>query len=113
MEDSNTIDLNTFETLKGLMQDRFNYLIETYIEKTAEQLNDLEKAINDNNAASIVDITHAIKGSSASVGAQSMFEHSKEYEMSAKDGNFDGANEWANTLKQNLAAYAEATKAHL
>ena len=93
------------------IQKRWEFLLN--LEKTADQLNDLDQAINEKNSKAIVDITHAIKGSSGSVGAQRMFEFSKTYELNAKEENLEGVDTWADNLKNELAAYAEAVKSYL
>lgn len=105
MNELTAIDKNVIETLKGLMKDRFNFLIQTFIDKTATQLEELKTAITDNNTANIISITHAIKGSSGSVGASGMHLLSKQYEDCARSGNFDTVDTWPALLDTEYNRY--------
>jgi len=98
-------DKAVIETLKGLMKDRFNYLIETFIDKTVVQIEELKTAVAENDTDNIISITHAMKGSSGSVGAASMHSLSKQYENSARSGNVDGADTWPDILETEFKHY--------
>ena len=105
MNELTAIDKTVIETLKGLMKDRFNYLIETFIDKTAIQIEDLKVAVTNNNTDNIISITHAMKGSSGSVGASSIHLLSKQFEDHARNGNVDDTDTWPDLLETEFNLY--------
>jgi len=113
MTQNSAIDISNIETLKGLMKDRFNFLIETFITNSAQQLNDLRTAISNNNNEDIVALTHALKGSCGSVGAASMHELAKIYEDKSRNNNFDDVIQWVDLLNTELERYKNDIQAFL
>ena len=105
MNEHSSIDTQSVETLKGLMKDRFGFLIETFFTNTSKQLEELQAAIDENNTEGIISITHALKGSSGSVGASSMHQLSKIYEDEARTSDLDNVNDWAKILTTEFNRY--------
>ncbi|MCK4708409.1 MAG: Hpt domain-containing protein [Gammaproteobacteria bacterium] len=113
MNDINAIDTSAVETLKGLMKDRFGVLIETFLTKTTEQLNDLQIALSNDVSEDIISITHSLKGSCSSVGAISMYQLSKNYEDLAHRGEHDNTSDWAESLEIEFKQYKDAIQNYL
>lgn len=107
MTELTVIDESVIGTLKGLMKDRFNFLIQTFIDKTAIQLADLNTAVTDNNTDSIISITHALKGSSGSVGASSIHVLCKQFEDKARSNNFEDIETWVALLETEYNFYKD------
>jgi len=113
MNEENAVDISVIDTLKGLMKDRFSFLIDTFINKTATQIEDLKSAVSNNDTDTIISITHAMKGSSGSVGAVTVHKLSKTYEDNARSGEFDGADNWPDLLEAEYNRYKDEIQNHL
>ena len=113
MNDENSIDVAVIETLKGLMKDKFNFLIDTFIDNANTQLEQLQTAIDNNESKDIIALTHSIKGSSGSVGASKMHILSKGYEEMARKDNFSDKESWADNLKAEYNTYKQGIQSHL
>lgn len=113
MNDINAIDSSVINTLKGLMKDRFGFLIETFLSKTQTQLDDLKIAIANNKTDDIISITHGMKGSAGSVGASSIHLLCKDYEDSARNNKLDGIETWVDLLQTEYERYKTEIQAHL
>ena len=113
MTQNTAIDVSSIETLKGLMKDRFNFLIETFITNCTQQLIDLRTAISNSSHDEIIALTHALKGSCGSVGALCMHDLARDYEGKSRNNNFDDADQWADLLDTELERYKNDIQAYL
>ncbi|MDH5517816.1 MAG: Hpt domain-containing protein [Gammaproteobacteria bacterium] len=113
MNDNNSIDLAVVETLKGLMKDKFNFLITTFIDNANSQLEQLQTAINSNEVKDIIALTHSMKGSSGSVGASKMHVLCKSYEEMARNDQLDDKDSWADNLKNEYNLYIQEIQSHM
>ena len=113
MSQNSAIDISSIETLKGLMKDRFNFLIETFLTNSTQQLDELRTAINNNNNEDIIALTHALKGSCGSVGASCMHELARVYEDKSRNNNFDDVEQWADLLTAELERYKNDIQTYL
>lgn len=113
MYENSSLDISSIETLKGLMKDRFGFLIETFFINTTKQLQDLQVAIDTKNTANIIAITHGIKGSSGSVGAICIHQLCKTYEDKAKSDHQDDNETWAKDLLSELERYKVDIQSYL
>lgn len=113
MNDLNPVDISVIETLKTLMKDRFGFLIQTFIDKTDNQIDQLHIAITNNDIKEVISITHAIKGSSGSVGASSVHLLSKEYENNARNDVLNDISNWADLLRIEYERYKNEIQNHL
>lgn len=113
MNNSSSIDVSTIETLKGLMKDRFNFLIETFFTNTANQLQDLQTAIESNDNEKIIAITHGLKGSSGSVGALCIHQLCETYEANARAEDLEGKESWPELLTTEFDRYKTDIQSYL
>ena len=113
MNEISSIDSSSIETLKNLMKGRFNFLIETFFTNTTQQLEDLQIAIDNSNAEDIISIIHAIKGSSGSVGASSVHQLSKDYEIKARASDLGEKADWAKLLTIEFKRYKNDIHSYL
>jgi HPt (histidine-containing phosphotransfer) domain-containing protein len=113
MNESSSLDISSIETLKGLMKDRFNFLIETFFTNTTSQLEDLQTAIDNNDMENIISITHGIKGSSGSVGAACVHQLCKIYEEKARKNDINDKEDWAKLLTTEFDRYKVDIQSHL
>lgn len=113
MNETSSLDISSIETLKGLMKDRFNFLIETFFKNTTTQLQDLQTAIDNNNMEDIISITHGIKGSSGSVGAVCVHQLCKVYEAKARANDLSDKEKWAQLLTSEFDRYKADIQSYL
>jgi len=113
MNDTSALDKAVIDTLKGLMKDRFGFLIETFISKTHTHLEELDTAIAANNVDSIISITHSLKGSAGSVGALSMHLLCKEYEDRSRQNDLSDVQNWVEKLRIEYDRYNNEIKTYL
>jgi len=113
MNNINAIDNSVLDTLKGLMKDRFGFLIDTFISKTQSQLEELNNAIVNNNVEMIISITHSMKGSAGSVGAHSMHLLSKDYEDRSRNGDLTDVDSWVDNLRTEYERYKIEIQSYL
>lgn len=105
MNENSSLDISSIETLKGLMKDRFSFLIETFFTNATNQLQELQAAIDNNNTENIIAITHGLKGSSGSVGAARIYQLCKIYENKARSDHLNDNETWAKDLLTELERY--------
>ena len=113
MNNNEVINTGTVDTLKTLMKDRFSVLIETFLDNATNHLIDFNAAVSNNATDDVISISHALKGSSASVGATSMYELCKAYEDKARQGDFDDLINWVPRLEIEFKLFKEEIEAHL
>lgn len=113
MNENSSLDISSIETLKGLMKDRFGFLIETFFTNTTNQLQDLQAAIDNNDTENIIAITHALKGSSGSVGAVCIHQRCKTYEEKVQSDHLDDNDTWAKDLLSELERYKVDIQSYL
>ena len=88
---SDSINKDTIEELKMLMEDDFSILIETFITDSDERVDSLKSAIESMDANSVREIAHGFKGSSSNLGAVRLSEVSFELESMGRDNCLDNA----------------------
>jgi HPt (histidine-containing phosphotransfer) domain-containing protein len=101
------LDFNAYTEMKELMEEVLPELLKTFLEYMPEQLNDLNKAIDDNNPDLIFGIAHRMKSSSNSLGALGLAKTCESIEMIGRSGSADGAREISSQLEQQLSEVLE------
>lgn len=84
------LDYDTLDTLKQVMEDDFNLLIETFRQDSVERLKKLHEVVQGNDADLIRRAAHSFKGSSSNIGAQQLSALCATLEKKALAGNFQG-----------------------
>jgi len=97
---SKFINKAMIEELKVLMENDFPLLIETFLTDGDQRLDALDKAILDTNPAKIREVAHALKGSSANLGAETLANISYEIESMGRENNLDSIDENITQLKE-------------
>jgi HPt (histidine-containing phosphotransfer) domain-containing protein len=100
---SNPLNMNTIASLRELQGDDdpefLKDLIETFFEETNEQLVNLEQAVAQQNAVGLQRIAHALKSSSANVGAVLVSKLCKDMEEMGRNGQVEGAAQKLEAIK--------------
>lgn len=85
------IDKTIFNTLKELMEDDFQDLIESYKEDAQKLLQDLKASSVEADLNVMVRAAHTLKSSSNNIGATTLADVALDIETLGKDGNFKQA----------------------
>jgi HPt (histidine-containing phosphotransfer) domain-containing protein len=109
------IDPNVIAELRGLQSSTdpafFNHLIELFIEETPHRLAALEAAIACSNAEALSHEAHALKGSSAHLGATRMDALCEILEEQGRAGSITGAPALLAVLEEEFARVRAALEA--
>ncbi|MCW8831347.1 MAG: Hpt domain-containing protein [Gammaproteobacteria bacterium] len=87
------LDFNAYTEMKDVMEEVLPELLNTFVEYMPEQLNDLNKAIEDNNPDLLFGIAHRMKSSCNSLGALGLAKIAESIEMIGRGGSIEGASE--------------------
>lgn len=93
-----TMDAAAFSEMKELMGDSFKDIISLCLKSLPEQLNDIEIAINNNNAESLFNVSHKMKSACGSIGAFGLAEKAEGIEIIGRNGS-------ANVPQQTLTEF--------
>ncbi|HEY8942232.1 MAG TPA: Hpt domain-containing protein [Cellvibrio sp.] len=96
------LDYDTLDTLKQVMEDDFNLLIETFRQDSIERLKKLHEVVQGNDADLIRRAAHSFKGSSSNIGAQQLSALCAALEKKAVAGNFQGLADDVQAIEQEF-----------
>jgi len=85
------MDAGAFAEMKELMGDTFKDVIALCLQSLPEQLNEIEKAIENKNAESLFLVSHKMKSSCGSIGAFGLAEKAEAIELIGRNGSTDVA----------------------
>jgi CheY-like chemotaxis protein len=83
---------------------QFAEFIDLYLSTTSERLEQLEKAIGEQDVQKIVSLSHALRGSSATIGASGIVDLFAEMENSARTGDISSSK---SLLQKSQQRYTE------
>lgn len=96
------MDLRVYKEMKGIMGEVLAELIETFIDYMPGQLDDLNNAINNDDAELVFSIAHRIKSSSNSIGALGLAETAESIELIGRSGKTVGSDQHFTMLSGQL-----------
>jgi len=88
---SNLLDMTILTTLKDVIGDDLNDIIDSFLDLLPSQLNAIQQAIESRDETALRLHAHTLKGSSSNVGANGLAEISRQIEALAKQGDTQGA----------------------
>jgi len=97
------LDYDALNTLKDVMEDDFNLLIETFIQDSTERLLKLQAIIHSENADLIRRAAHSFKGSSSNIGAMPLSGLCAALEQKALAGDFGSLDEDLHGIEAEFA----------
>ncbi|MDH5388679.1 MAG: Hpt domain-containing protein [Gammaproteobacteria bacterium] len=103
----NPLDLHAYSEMKDIMEEVLPELLKTFIEYMPDLLNDLNKAIADNEPDQLFGISHRMKSSSNSLGALGLAKVCESIEMIGRAGGIEGASELSAQLEEQLGEVIE------
>jgi len=92
MSDNNTIDPTVIESLKEIMGDAFNILIDTFTDDTGKLVHSFTELQKQNDVEVFTRNAHSVKSSSANLGALKMSSIAAELEAQGKTGDISNTN---------------------
>ncbi len=95
------MDAAAFSEMKELMGDSFKDIITLCLQTLPEQLNNVEVAIEHNDAETLFNVSHKMKSACGSIGAFGLAEKAESIEIIARNGS-------ANVPEQTLEAFRNA-----
>jgi len=94
----------------GLEEDEFLDLVKLFVETSASNLTDLEKALETGDAEEVVKASHSLKGAAGNLGFQEIYEHAKLIETNARQGILGGSKEAVNSIREKLTLIEDDVK---
>ena len=95
----------------GLEEDEYLELLELFLERTESNLDKLRSGIDTGDTQEVVASSHSIKGSSANLGLEKIFEVAKGVEEKARQNGLEGAAEAVKFIKEQCDQIAGEIKA--
>ena len=86
MDSENILNLKTIDDLKDILEDELNDLFIEFQSNTKQMIEKLRIEEKNNNIESIINIAHAVKGSSGNLGLNRIYEQTQELEKSLRSG---------------------------
>ena len=99
------IKMDALNELRSLMGDSLNDVLQTYIDYIPGQLDELTRAISNDDADGVFNLAHKMKSSSSSIGAIGLAQVAEQIELIGRSGSTDGT---AELLEQLKGMYADA-----
>lgn len=93
------MDAAAFSEMKELMGDSFKDIIALCLQSLPEQLNDVEGAIDNNNAETLFNVSHKMKSACGSIGAFGLAEKAEAIEIIGRNGSVEVSEQILNELR--------------
>ena len=94
------IKMDTLNELRSLMGDSINEVLQTFIDFVPGQIDELSRAISNDDAENVFNIAHRMKSSSSSIGALGLAQLAEQIELIGRSGTTQGAAELLERLKK-------------
>ncbi|WP_252178214.1 ATP-binding protein [Endozoicomonas sp. 4G] len=104
------LDRTTLNTLKDIMEDEFDRLVESYLEDTPSLLEDIQNASKEANLPILIRAAHTLKSSSHNFGATRLAGIALNIEKLSKDNQLSDATQLIPELEEALSKTTEALK---
>jgi len=86
----------------GLEEEEYLELFELFVETSMSDMENLQTAIDEENAEKVAMASHSLKGASGNLGFMELFEVAKKINDEAREGRLDGTSELAQILKEKF-----------
>jgi HPt (histidine-containing phosphotransfer) domain-containing protein len=107
------LDMSRFEELSDGDPAGLTELIELYMSKTGEQLNELKKAIVAQTAPTVARLAHSMIGANLMVGMTSLVPHLRKLEAAGEQGDLEAARPIFEEIRSEFDAIQEALRSAL
>ncbi len=99
------INSEALDELRSLMGESLDEVLQTFIDYVPDQINELSKAVINNDADGVFNLAHKMKSSSSSIGALGLAQTAEQIELIGRAGSTEGA---AELLEQLKGMYSDA-----
>ncbi len=99
------IKMDALNELRSLMGDSLDDVLQTYIDYIPGQIDELTRAISNDDADGVFNLAHKMKSSSSSIGALGLAHVAEQIELIGRAGSTEGTTE---LLQQLKGMYADA-----
>lgn len=99
------INSEALDELRSLMGESLDEVLQTFIDYVPDQINELSKAVFNNDADGVFNLAHKMKSSSSSIGALGLARTAEQIELIGRAGSTEGA---AELLEQLKGMYSDA-----
>ena len=99
------INSEALDELRSLMGESLDEVLQTFIDYVPDQINELSKAVFNNDADGVFNLAHKMKSSSSSIGALGLANTAEQIELIGRAGSTEGA---AELLEQLKGMYSDA-----
>ena len=86
----------------GLDVDEYIELVELFLETGVEDLEGFEYALMNNDAKTMVERSHSLKGASGNLGLFEIYEKAKDIESRSRDNNLEGIENTVIEIRQHM-----------
>ena len=93
------IKMDALNELRNLMGDSLDDVLQTYIDYIPGQIDELSKAVANDDAENVFNLAHKMKSSSSSIGALGLAHVAEEMELIGRSGSTEGTPELLEKLK--------------
>lgn len=93
------IKMEALDELRSLMGDSLDEVLQTFIDYLPGQIDELSKAIINDDAESVFNTAHRMKSSSSSIGALGLAHMAEQIELIGRAGSTRGTTELLEKLK--------------
>lgn len=97
-----SVDSASLQELRNIMGDEFCLLVDVFIRDSVQRLQDLQQAIDNDNAAEVRTVAHGFKGSALNLSAHRLTEYCRQLESMGRDAQLEGAAEILAQVKQEF-----------
>jgi HPt (histidine-containing phosphotransfer) domain-containing protein len=107
-QESEIINIETLDTAKNLLGDRFSLIIKYFLEDTQAYLSEIAKGLKDKNIRVISSSSHTIKSSAKQLGIDRVSEVAKQMEILCREiidssnQNWESLEKLYNSLNKEL-----------
>jgi len=110
-QESEIINIETLDTAKNLLGDRFSLIIKYFLEDTQAYLSEIAKGLKDKNIRVISSSSHTIKSSAKQLGIDRVSEVAKQMEILCREIIDSNNQNWENLEKLYNSLNKELEKA--
>lgn len=113
--DMEILNMSIVEEARELMSDRFPMMVQYFLEDTEMYVEEIEKAVRENNAEIAISPAHTIKSSAKQLGAERISEVARHIEELSRDIIENGNEDYPHlaSLYEELCAEIEAATPEL
>ena len=94
------MDFKTPAERLGLEEEEYVELVELFLETGSSDLKGLEDALSNNDATTVIERSHSLKGAAGNLGITEIYEKAKDIESRSRENNLDGIENTVEEIKK-------------